>query len=66
MGTDPRGSVCDPDGRVHGVPNLTCAGGSLFPTSGCANPTFTIVALSIRIAARLRRELGAREEAPRT
>lgn len=66
MGTDPASSVCDPDGRVHGVPNLTCAGGSLFPTSGCANPTFTIVALSIRIAARLRRELETREEAPRT
>lgn len=65
MGTDPASSVCDPDGRVHGVPNLTCAGGSLFPTSGCANPTFTIVALSIRIAARLRRELETREEAPR-
>lgn len=64
MGRDPRSSVCDPDGRVHGVPNLTCAGGSLFPTSGCANPTFTIVALSIRIAARLREELGSREEVP--
>jgi choline dehydrogenase-like flavoprotein len=58
MGLDPRTSVCDPRARVHSVPNLWLAGGSLFPTSGCANPTFTIVALSIRIAEDLRAELG--------
>jgi len=50
MGEDPRASVTDPNARVHGVTNLFVAGGSLFPTSGCANPTYTIVALSIRLA----------------
>jgi len=59
MGRDPRSSVVDPDLRVHGVENLWCAGASVFPTSGCANPTFTIVALSIRLAEHLAGRLGA-------
>lgn len=58
MGLDPRTSVVDTDLRVHGVENLYCAGASVFPTSGCANPTFTIVALSIRLAEHLADELG--------
>ena len=58
MGTDPRVSVVDSDCRVHGVENLYMAGASVFPTSGCANPTFTIVALSIRLARHLREELS--------
>lgn len=62
MGTDPRSSVTDPDGRVHGIDNLYVAGGSLFPTSGCANPTYTIVALSIRLAEHL---AGARSASAR-
>jgi len=68
MGTDPATSVVDPDLRVHGVENVWCAGASVFPTSGCANPTFTIVALSIRLAAHLRERLAGsprRSEAAR-
>ncbi|GJM22710.1 MAG: hypothetical protein DHS20C15_26250 [Planctomycetota bacterium] len=60
MGHDPQRSVVDPNLRVHDVPNLWCAGGSVFPTSGCANPTYTIVALSIRLAAHLESELKVR------
>ena len=63
MGADPAVSVVDPSGRVHEVENVWCAGSSVFPTSGCANPTFTIVALSIRLARHLRRAVFAREEA---
>ena len=59
MGTDPSDSVVDTDCRVHGTTNLYMAGASVFPTSGCANPTFTIVALSIRLARHLRQELSA-------
>jgi choline dehydrogenase-like flavoprotein len=59
MGTDPKTSVTDPNGRVHSVENVYIAGASLFPTSGCANPTFTIVALSIRLARHLREKVFA-------
>jgi choline dehydrogenase-like flavoprotein len=48
MSTDPRRGVTDGDGTVHGVANLHIAGSSLFPTSGWANPTLTIVALALR------------------
>ncbi|MBK7644879.1 MAG: GMC family oxidoreductase [Planctomycetes bacterium] len=65
MGTDPANSVVDPDGRVHSLENLYIAGASVFPTSGSANPTYTIVALSIRLAEHLRGELGSAQGAPR-
>jgi choline dehydrogenase-like flavoprotein len=39
---------------VHGVANLYVAGSSVFPTSGYANPTFTIVALALRLADHLK------------
>lgn len=54
MGTDPRSSVVDPNGLVHGVKNLYLAGSSVFPTGGSANPTLTIVALAIRLADEIR------------
>jgi choline dehydrogenase-like flavoprotein len=57
MGSDPRTSVVDPDCRLHGTPNVFLAGASVFPTSGCANPTFTIVALAIRLARTLRQDV---------
>lgn len=57
MHTDPRQGVVDPDGLVHGMRNLYVAGSSLFPTSGYANPTLTVVALALRLAEHLR---GAR------
>jgi choline dehydrogenase-like flavoprotein len=54
MGAKLEHSVVNSDLRVHTVNNLYVAGGSVFPTSGCANPTMTIVALSIRLAEHLR------------
>jgi choline dehydrogenase-like flavoprotein len=59
MGSDPRSSVTGPDGRVHGIGNLWVAGSSLFPTGGWANPTLTIVALALRSAEKISRELKA-------
>jgi choline dehydrogenase-like flavoprotein len=50
---DPLRGVVDPDLRVHGIDNLYLAGTSVFPTAGVANPTLTIVALSLRLAERL-------------
>jgi choline dehydrogenase-like flavoprotein len=58
MGGNPRTSVVDPNCRVHGIANLHVAGSSVFPSSGYVNPTNTIVALSIRLADRLRDELA--------
>ena len=51
MAATPRTGVVDGDCRVHGVPNLFVASSSVFPTSGVASPTLTIVALAIRLAA---------------
>lgn len=56
MGSDPRTSVVDGDCRVHGLDNLHIASSSVFPTSSQANPTLTIVALAVRLAARLRQQ----------
>ena len=49
--------VVDRDCRVHGVANLYVAGGSVFPTAGHAGPTFTLTALAIRLAERLKEVL---------
>ncbi len=57
MASDPRRGVTDGWGRVHGLPNLHIAGSSLFPTAGWANPTLTILALSLRTADRIADEL---------
>jgi choline dehydrogenase-like flavoprotein len=54
MHENPREGVTDGNGRVHGVENLYVAGSSLFPTAGFANPTLTIVALSLRLADHLK------------
>ncbi len=59
MGDDPQTSVVDKNLRVHSASNLYMAGGSVFPTSGCANPTYTICALSIRLAEELRARFDA-------
>ncbi|GAA0480317.1 GMC family oxidoreductase [Parasphingorhabdus litoris] len=48
--------VVDADCRVHGVHNLYVAGSSVFATSGWANPTLGIMALSLRLADHLVRE----------
>lgn len=54
MSDDPRRGVVDRNGRVHDVANLFVAGSSVFPTVGHANPTFTIVALALRLADHLK------------
>jgi len=58
MHDDPKQGVVDPNCRVHGVANLSVAGDSVFPTSGSANPTLTLVALSLRLSDRLKTVLG--------
>jgi choline dehydrogenase-like flavoprotein len=58
MSSDPRQGVVDAHCRVHDVANLFIAGSGVFPTAGHANPTLTIVALAIRLAAHLKRAPG--------
>ncbi len=58
MHGDPRHGVVDRNCRVHGLENLYIAGSSVFPTSGNANPTYTIVALAIRLADHLKEALA--------
>jgi hypothetical protein len=50
MSQDPRRGVVDENCRIHGVNNLFIASSSVFPTVGYANPTLTIIALTIRLA----------------
>jgi choline dehydrogenase-like flavoprotein len=54
MSESPASGVVDPNGRVHGVANLYVAGSSAFPTGGYANPTFTVIALALRLADHLK------------
>ena len=56
MHSDPRQGVVDANCRVHGLSNLYIVGSSVFPTSGHANPTLTIVALALRLGDHLGRK----------
>ena len=58
MSVTPAAGEGDRHCAVHGVAGLYIAGSSIFPTSGHANPTQMIVALAIRLADHLKRELG--------
>jgi choline dehydrogenase-like flavoprotein len=50
MATRPEEGVVDANCRVFGQSNLYVAGSSVFPSGGNANPTLTIVQLSLRLA----------------
>jgi len=65
MSRDPRHGVVNSDCRVHGYTNLYIAGSSVFPTSGWANPTLTILALAHRLHEHLRaRHMAGPRRAP--
>jgi choline dehydrogenase-like flavoprotein len=48
MGSDPAKSVVDPNSRAHDVKNLFIADGGPFVSQADKNPTWTIMALSMR------------------
>jgi choline dehydrogenase-like flavoprotein len=60
MGTDPRTSVVDAHGRMHGFDNVVVADSSVFATSAGYGPTLTLVALAARAAAALVDEAAPR------
>lgn len=61
MAEDATQGVVDTQGKVHGMANLHIAGSSVFPTGGWAFPTFTLIALSLRLADQLRVLLAVAE-----
>lgn len=58
MNDSPQAGVVDRDCRVHGISNLYIGSSAVFPTSGHSNPTLTILALAMRLADHLKRELA--------
>jgi choline dehydrogenase-like flavoprotein len=53
FGDDPGTSVLDRNCRAHGLENLYVVDASFFPTSGGTNPSLTIAANALRVAAHL-------------
>jgi len=53
MGTGAGDSVTNSYGQTHEIPNLYVAGPGIFATAGASNPTYTILALSLRGAEHL-------------
>ena len=58
MAENPKLGVVDGNCRVHSTTNLYIAGSAVFPTTGYANPTMTIVALASRLANHLQSMLA--------
>jgi choline dehydrogenase-like flavoprotein len=58
MSENPREGVVDANCKVHGLDNLYIAGSSVFPSTGFANPTLTLVALAWRMSNTLKARLG--------
>jgi choline dehydrogenase-like flavoprotein len=53
MGTGAGNSVVNSFGQAHEIASLFVAGPGIFPTSGASNPTYSILALSLRGAEQL-------------
>lgn len=58
MHSNPSKGVVDPDAKVHGIENFYIAGSSIFPTGGFANPTLTILALTLKLSDHLKEKLS--------
>ena len=59
FGSAPRRAPLDVDCRMHGVHNLFVVDGSFMPTSAGVNPSLTISANALRVAARIREDFSA-------
>ncbi|WP_289042426.1 GMC family oxidoreductase [uncultured Aliiroseovarius sp.] len=57
MSADAATGIVDADLKVHDQTNLYIGGSSVFPSCGFANPTLTIVQLSLRLADHLKGKL---------
>jgi choline dehydrogenase-like flavoprotein len=63
MGNNERFSVVNAECQVHTVNNLFISGSAVFPTSSQANPTLTIIALSLRLGHTIAKKLGTPQQA---
>ena len=59
FGTDPARSVLDLNCKAHELDNLYVTDASFFPSIGAVNPTLTIIANALRVAAHLQERLAA-------
>jgi choline dehydrogenase-like flavoprotein len=59
MSARPEDGVVNAFGRAHDVPNLFVSDGSVMTSGAAANPTLTIVALALRQAEHIERQLKA-------
>ena len=57
IGDSPKTSVVDKNLKIHNNKNLYVAGSSNFTSGGFANPTYTIVQLSLRLSAEITNKL---------
>jgi len=57
MSDNPKTGVVDANCKVHGINNFFMAGSSCFPTGGAINPTFTLVAISLRLSDHLKKQI---------
>ena len=60
MGVKADSSVCNAFGRTHDIANLYISDGSQFASGGSENPTLTIVALAIRQAEYIAKQMSSR------
>jgi choline dehydrogenase-like flavoprotein len=56
MGNDPKTSVLNKYCQAHDVPNLFVTDGAAWVSSGCQNPTLTMMALTVRACDYIQRE----------
>jgi choline dehydrogenase-like flavoprotein len=65
MGDDPATSVVDRNLTVHGLTNLHVASCAVFPSGSSSNPTFTMMALAMRLADHLTAEFTSSVPSPK-
>jgi choline dehydrogenase-like flavoprotein len=58
MGNDPAASMVDGNLKAHSVQNLYVASCAVYPSGGSSNPTFTLMALAMRLAEHLLQQLN--------
>ena len=58
FGRDPTNSVLDLNCKAHELDNLYVTDASFFPSIGAVNPTLTIIANALRVAAHIKQRLG--------